>query len=189
MTLPELMRQNNMSMYKLSKNSHIPYTTLNDIVSGKTRLQKCSAETVYRLSRELGVSMEALLEPCMEQRCSFELFKSNVCHRLKVLGDIPFIAEILERDDITAYYQKKWYPECLYLLAMLDYVSRENDVPLCRDYNELRKMKLSSTLFPSSVLTAASVAGNDRIKEKAEREAIPEFLRFNIVESEVRDVN
>ena len=62
MTLPELMRQKNMSMYKLSKNSQVPYTTLNDIVSGKTRLQKCSAETVYRLSRELGVSMEALLE-------------------------------------------------------------------------------------------------------------------------------
>lgn len=189
MTLPELMRQKNMSMYKLSKNSQVPYTTLNDIVSGKTRLQKCSAETVYRLSRELGVSMEALLEPCMEQRCSFELFKSNVCHRLKALGDIPFIAETLERDDITAYYKKKWYPECLYLLAMLDYVSRENNVPLCREYNDLRKMRLSSTLFPAGVLTAATVTRNERIKKQAEQEAIPEFLRFNIIESDVRNVN
>ena len=189
MMLSELMRQKQMSIYKLSKTSQVPYTTLNDIVNGNTHLQKCSAETVYRLSRALDVSMESLLEPCFEQRGSFELFKSNVCHRLKTLGDVPFIVETLEKDEITAYYQKQWYPESLYLLAMLDYVSRENDVPLCRDYDDLRKMKLTSTVFPASVISAAAVSKNEAIKERAFREAIPEFKRFNIVESEVRNVN
>ena len=31
-------------------------------------------------------------------------------------------------------------------------------------------------------------AGNDEALKQAEREAIPEFMRFNIVESEVRNV-
>ena len=37
-------------------------TSLNDICSGKTRLEKCSAETVYKLAKALGVSMELLTE-------------------------------------------------------------------------------------------------------------------------------
>lgn len=67
----------------------------------------------------------------MEKRCSFELFKSNVCHRLKEQGDIDFLIETLKEDMIRQYYDKKWYPESFYLLAMVDYISRENNVPIC----------------------------------------------------------
>lgn len=63
----------------------------------------------------------------MEKRCSFELFKSNVCHRLKEQGDIDFLIETLKEDMIRQYYDKKWYPESFYLLAMVDYISRENN--------------------------------------------------------------
>ena len=74
----------------------------------------------------------------MEKRCSFELFKSNVCHRLKEQGDIDFLIETLKEDMIRQYYDKKWYPESFYLLAMVDYISRENNVPICNDYDDLR---------------------------------------------------
>ena len=40
----------------------------------------------------------------MEKRCSFELFKSNVCHRLKEQGDIDFLIETLKEDMIRQYY-------------------------------------------------------------------------------------
>lgn len=40
----------------------IPHATLSDICSGKTRLEKCSAETVYKLAKVLNVSMELLTE-------------------------------------------------------------------------------------------------------------------------------
>ena len=94
----------------------------------------------------------------------------------------------MEEDRIRKYYKKKWYPESLYLLAMLDYVSRENDIPICTQYDDLRKVKLKNILFPASILAAARVAKNDEIKRRSVREAIPEFMRFNIVESEVRNV-
>lgn len=188
MSLNKLMQKKNISKYRLSKNSGIPYTTLTDILSGKARLEKCSAETVYKLAKELNVSMEQLLEPCLIKRSSFELFKSNVCHRVKELGDISFIIEILEKDDIRMYYQREWYPESFYLLAMLDYLSRVNDVPLCAEYNDLRHQKLSEPLYPAGIIAASVVAKSELVKLEACRTAIPEFMQFNIIESEVRNV-
>ena len=114
MMLNQLMESKNISRYRLSKNSDIPYTTLTDILSGKAELKKCSAETVYKLSKVLGVSMEELLEPCFVKRTSFELFKSNVCHKLKELGDIDFIIDTLESNEIQDYYNRQWYAECFY---------------------------------------------------------------------------
>lgn len=188
MTINELMENRNISQYRLSKDSSIAYTTINDICSGKAQLEKCSAETIYRISKVLGVSMEQLIEPCLEKRNDFELFKSNTCHRLKALGDIEFVIELLEQDNIRKYYKKKWYPESLYLLAMLDYISKKNGIPVCTKYDDMREMKLKTVLFPASVLIAAKVSKNEKIKQQAVKEAIPEFRRFNIIESEIRNV-
>lgn len=189
MIISDLLAKQNMTKYRLSKLSNVPYTTLNDLCNGKTSLEKCSAETVYRLAKELHVSMEELLAPCFENRCSFELFKSNVCHKLKNLGDIDFLIDALESNEIRSYYDKKWYPESLYLLAMVDYLSRINGVAICEEFNDIRKRKLSDVLFPSSVLAMAASRNDDVPKQQALKDAIPEFLRFNIVESEIRNVN
>ena len=122
--LQDVLREKSMSIYRLAKESDLPYATVNDICNGKARLEKCSAETVYRLARALDISMEDLLAPCFLKRSSFENFKSTVCHRVKEMGDIDFIIDTLERQDIRTYYDRKWYPESLYLLAMLDFLSR-----------------------------------------------------------------
>ncbi len=189
MTINSIIENNHISKYRLAKNSGIPYMTINDICSGKANLADCNAKTIYKLSKELGVSMEELLDPYMQPRPAFELFKSNVCHKLKTLGDIQFLIDTIESEDIITYYNRSWYPECLYLLAMVDYISRENEVPLCEDYQPLRSMKLREVLYPAGVLAASAVAKSDAPKQQARRDAIPEFMRFNIVESEVRNVN
>ena len=183
-----VLEEKGITKYRLSKESGVPQTTVVDICSGKTRIEKCSADTLYRIAKVLGVSMEELVEPYIEDRCSFELYKSNVCHRVKLKGDIEFVIETLERNDIRKYYQKKWYPECFYLLAMLDYLSRVNNIPKCNDYNDLRCQKLEKTIYPSSIIAASGAMKNKNIKEQAFKESIPEFVRFNIVENEVRNV-
>ena len=124
----------------------------------------------------------------MEKRVNFELYNSTVCHRVKTLGDINFIIYTLEFDDIHKYYAKKWYPECLYLLAMLDYLSNENNVPLCSEYDDIRSCRLSETVYPIGILTETAVTKNDGVKERAKAKAIPEFMRFNIVENDIRNV-
>lgn len=187
MTIRETLKEKNMTIYRLAKVSELPYTTVNDICSGKAQLEKCSAETVYRIACALDVSMEALLAPCFIKRSSFENFKSTVCHKVKELGDIGFIIATLESKDIRTYYERKWYPESLYLLAMLDYISRENDVPLDSEYDDLRKCKLEKPIYPASLRAVSVAAGNDTVLRKAMATAIPEFRQFNIVESEVRN--
>ena len=67
MIIDDLLRRKNMTKYRLAVLAGIPHTTLNDICSGKTKLEKCSAETVYKLAKTLGVSMEQLTEEGIRQ--------------------------------------------------------------------------------------------------------------------------
>ena len=71
---------------------------------------------------------------------------------------------------------------------MLDYISRINNVPLCDEFTDLRRQSLSETIYPSSVIAISAASDSDYAKEKSKKEAIPEFMRFNIIESEVRNV-
>lgn len=193
MSINEVLAQKNITKYRLWKESGVPQATISDICTGKTSIEKCSAETIYRIAKVLDVSMESLIAPAVQRaeeerrRPSFELFKSNTCHMVKDMGDIPFIIQLLETNQIRKLYEKKWYPEALYLLAMLDYLSRENHVPICKNYNDIRTAKLQRPVYPSSVVIMCKTLKSDAPKEECYRMAIPEFLRFNIVESEVRN--
>ena len=189
MDINKLLLEKNMTKYRLSKKSGIPHTTINDICNGRVNIGKCTAETLYKLSKTLEVPMETLIEEAMEYRSNFETFKSNVCHRVKNMGDINFITDTLESDDIRILFNKKWYPECLYLLAMVDYLSRENGLPLCINYDDLRATRLQKPVYPASIIAKCAVMGSERPKQESLNVAIPEFRRFNIVENEVRNVN
>lgn len=188
MTFIQIMQNKNISAYRLSKDSNVPYMTINDLINHKTTLPKCNAETIYKIAKALNTSVEKLIEPYMRARPAFELFKGDVCRKLKELGDIDFLADLLDNDEITEYYDLGWYPECLYLLAMLDYVSRINNVPQCSEYNQLRLMKLRSVVYPSSILVQDLATNSDKAKREAFENAIPEFKRFNIIENEVRNI-
>lgn len=58
--IEQILKKQNMTKYRLAVEAGIPHATLNDICSGKTRIEKCSAETIYKLAKVLGVSMEML---------------------------------------------------------------------------------------------------------------------------------
>ena len=132
--------------------------------------------------------METLVADSMENRPAFETFKSNVCHMVKDKGDLDFLIETLETGKIRELYEKEWYAESLYLLAMADYLSRENDFPLCAEYEDIRRAKLQRTIYPAGILAMCAAFKSDEPKSKSLSEAIPEFLRHNIVEAEVRNV-
>ena len=119
---------------------------------------------------------------------NFELFKSNICHNLKSMGDIKFLISILETNEIQKYYNKKQYLECFYLLAMIDYISRENNIPLCIEYDYIRKKKLENTIFPLSIKAMCVALNSNEPKERSLKECIPEFKHFNIIEADVRNV-
>jgi len=61
MTIQQLLQDTQMSRYRLSKISGIPWATLADIYSGKTHLNRCGAGTLSKLSKTLGLTIEELL--------------------------------------------------------------------------------------------------------------------------------
>jgi len=91
------------------------------------------------------------------KRADFECFKSGVCHQLVRMGDLVFLIDVLQSGEIRELFNRKWYAESLYLLAMVDYISRINDVPLCNEYDDLRCLRLSKRIYPSSIIAMCVV--------------------------------
>ena len=67
MIIDDLLRKKGKTKYRLAVEAGIPHATLNDICKGKSKLEKCSAETIYKLAKSLGVSMELLTEGGIHQ--------------------------------------------------------------------------------------------------------------------------
>lgn len=122
------------------------------------------------------------------ERTSFETFKSNVCHYVKSVGELAFIKELLCSQKVQELYQKEWYAECLYLVAMMDYLSRKNGIPLYNGFDQIRTRRLEKIVYPSSILMRYLVSKDESILKESFENAIPEFKRFNIVENEVENV-
>lgn len=72
MRINEIIVQSGITKYRLAKISGVPHATLNDLCSGKSQIEKCSGETLYRLAKALEVSIEMLLESAMEQKIEYE---------------------------------------------------------------------------------------------------------------------
>jgi hypothetical protein len=104
------------------------------------------------------------------------------------MGDLDFLIHILENDEVRKLNDKQWYLESLYLLAMVDYLSRENNFPLCTEYNNMRNMRMQSLIYPLGIHTRCIASDNEQPKSDSLKDALPEFLRHNIVESEIRNV-
>ena len=140
------------------------------------------------MTKTAAASKKRSLKPPAEERVCFELYKSHICHRVKNEGDLNFILKTIKSDEIIRLFQKKWFPECFYLLAMVDYLCRENRIPICNKYDIIRSAKLKEIIYPSGIIMLCIAYNSDDPKKESLKEAIPEFLKYNIVESEIRNV-
>lgn len=119
-----------------------------------------------------------------DNRMDFELFKSDICHKIKYKTDQEVIQFVLDNQMIERYLKKHWLPECLYCLALIDYMCRINNYKNIKKYEPLRQIKLPITLYPTSALYIK----DDARRQEYINNAIPEFLRHNIVEGDIRNV-
>lgn len=62
MSIQEIIKEKGMSKYSLSKVSGVPWSTLSDICSGKTDLNRCSVKTLSKLSKVLEMPIEEIIE-------------------------------------------------------------------------------------------------------------------------------
>ena len=184
-----LLKNENLTMYECSKRSGIPYSTLSDIIKGKTPIERVSSGHLRALAETLRLTMDELYSQVhVPERTSFETFKSQVRHEISRLGDAEFVKETCREDLIRRYWRWEWYHEAFYLLAALDYLCRMNNVKPPEQYEDIREYKLPEPVFPMDLNVAAKVDSKFDIRENALKESIPEFRKFNIVEKDIRNV-
>ena len=187
MTFEELLKQKNISIYMLAKKSDIPYTTINDLVHGRTNIANMSLKNAISIANVLDVNVYELLNIQCVQLIDFRYFRNTILSSLKRDGANSFIQRIISEKLIDFYYKNNGLDRTLYLLALLDYLCRIKERPIyTKRYNSYRKLKLKRPLF----------VGGDSITfnsvEEAEQElgitVIPEFGKFNIIEEDVFNV-
>lgn len=61
MIINDYLRDTNTTRYQLSKMAGLPYGTLNDIVSGKTDIARCTGETLMKIAHAVGCTVDDLL--------------------------------------------------------------------------------------------------------------------------------
>lgn len=62
MTLQTYLDRRNITKYRLSQISGVPKTTILDMCAGRSSIDRCSAKTVWQLSKALGCSMEDIMQ-------------------------------------------------------------------------------------------------------------------------------
>lgn len=72
MRIDEVLKEKGLTKYRLSVLSGVPHATLSDLCSGKTSIGKCSVETIYKLAKTLGFSMERLVEEVFREQPSLQ---------------------------------------------------------------------------------------------------------------------
>lgn len=116
----------------------------------------------------------------------FELFKGNIKNKIKNDGQLNFIHQTLISNEIETLWNKENALCSLYLLSMVDYLSRLNGIPQYSEYDYIRKHKMEKIVYPLSLRTYSIIMN---ISEKSITEnAIPEFLIHNIVEGDIFNV-
>ena len=58
----DALSDSGMSMYSLSKQAGLPYTTINRLVNEKLSINNCNAGAVFKIASALGVQMEVLMK-------------------------------------------------------------------------------------------------------------------------------
>ncbi|MEE0862861.1 MAG: hypothetical protein U0L79_07755 [Lachnospiraceae bacterium] len=187
--LKDILDIEEITLSQLSEKANIPYSTLENIYLNKINISVISPIVIEKLALYFDTTVEIMNKRlAFPKRNSFSWFKSQICHYLKFEGDIPFVLDIVKKDYITALWENKWYPESLYLLAIIDILSKKYKVPLCNKYNFQRTQKLATPLYPSDIICKCLVMNDESYKNEILKVCNKEFLKYNIIEGDIYDI-
>ncbi|WP_158588765.1 helix-turn-helix domain-containing protein [Butyrivibrio sp. X503] len=184
MQIDEYLKSKNISLYKLAELSGVSYTTVFNLINGKSDIYNCALGKVLPIAKALELSVEELAFLC-DRKYSFTLFKSEQCHLVSRMGQVEYIIEVLEDKKIDQYWRLCCYAEAMYMVGMIDYLSRLNDIQQCTNYDHIREHKLKDKIYPIDAAIENKLSNKKARLKKLEENAIPEFMRFNIVEGDV----
>ena len=192
-TINMLMKNLNMTPADLALESGVAPSTVRDICDGKAQLEKCRADTLYKIAHALDISLDELIEwqinaPEKETQVDYDIFRLHIFQAIGRNGMIDFLTDALERDLVPCLWQHGWRMESLYMLAVIDFYSRLLGVSICNEYDNLRELRLPHPIYAGSILESALTIDHNLDPRNptltcARHEAIPEFMRHGMVET------
>ena len=185
--LEELMKQYKTNIDEVSKYSGVDKAALTKYYSGELSLRKCAIDDFAALAKVFRLTVQELWDMTEHYDFdpkAFEIFKSNTCHTVKRLGNKGFIDEIVNKEYIEIYWNNKNRLCACYLLAMIDYLCRLENLPMIEKFDCIRGYRLSKLVYPYSF----NFINNEELLDSALAQAIPEFYRHGIVEGDVFNV-
>lgn len=75
--LKDYLKNRDISIYALSKDTNIAYSTLNDLCNNKTNVDNCSIGVFIKIAEFLNISIDDLYSICMTNDY-YDKYKSNI---------------------------------------------------------------------------------------------------------------
>lgn len=204
MFLNELMDENDMSRAELSRISGVPESILRDILNGKAQIDHCEAGTLMAIADALDTTVEEIvtnywdfwestLNPDEMEKIPvhdndllayFYMAVSATLLKMGKAGEMGFVCDICNTDFVEAFFSPKSYRTALFLVGMIDYIHRKNNMNPDPRFDAIRDFCLDQPVY--ALDTLASDDADDLVKAKAfaEENAIPELVCFNIFMTE-----
>ena len=142
-----------------------------------------------QLNTEYGTRLSHIMNGNLE----YDLFRSEVCHMYHFDGDYGFIRKVMKSNLVVHLWNKNEFAKSLYVLAVIDYISWKNGVPLFEEYEQIRKCKLDNILYPSAIILLDRIEQSDKNRKQAIEDCKNDecgafFFRHNIIERSIEDV-
>ncbi len=187
MTFKELLIEKNVTGYGLAKSAGIPYTTISDLINGKTVIQNVSLKHAIMIADVLSVDVKFLNELNGYAPIEFRYFRNNLLNDLKNANSLDFANRLIKTKEIDFYYKNNAKPYAYYLLALIDFLYSKNGLAIFEDrYNDIRKERLEKPFFVGSDLICFETI--EEAEKSLRIKAIPEFKKYNIIEEDVFNV-
>ena len=100
--LKDYLKQNNISLYSLSKQCDIPYSTLNNLSNGKVDIDNCSFGMLKKISRELSISLDELSAIC-SQDSDIKIDEYNIAGKIKIKNKKYYANFTYQDEDVELF--------------------------------------------------------------------------------------
>ncbi|MDO4198502.1 MAG: helix-turn-helix transcriptional regulator [Erysipelotrichaceae bacterium] len=99
--LKDYLKNRNISVYSLSKNTDIPYSTLSDLCNGKVEIENCKVDILYRISRYLNLNMNEVYDICKDKDDSFYVERYDTGGKIFVRNKTYYVRFIYDDKEVV----------------------------------------------------------------------------------------
>ncbi|MCF0229107.1 MAG: helix-turn-helix transcriptional regulator [Parasporobacterium sp.] len=127
----EILKNKKLTIKDISEGANVPRSTIADLVSGKTSIEKMSAGVLFKLGSYLGINMQDLYEYCRLQKIEdYAVFIEKENDTIINNGLKSYVKALAENNLIETAY------------ALNDKVRFQKYMSAVRDFYKYRKLEL-----------------------------------------------